>query len=243
MTPITLSSFIIIGFAAAIHASLQLSLSMLTLLSGHALGKKTRHLKLLRLMHSFMLGATLLTILLLSTVTYYLHMAISSIMDEQLAAAIISGLLVGMGIATWALYYRRQRGTLLWLPRGMAAFLTKRSKATRSSAESFSLGMMSVIAELLFIIAPILAASLSILTLRSAELQLLGIATYGIIALLPLGAITILVGGGHSIAQIQQWRERHKHFLQFAAGGCLLILAAFVFIDRVAGITTYGGAW
>ncbi|MDO4781001.1 MAG: hypothetical protein Q4A34_01225 [Candidatus Saccharibacteria bacterium] len=243
MAPITLSSFVIIGFAAAIHASLQLSLSMLTLLSGHALGKKTRHMKLLRLIHSFTLGVALLTILLLSAITYYLHMAISSIMDEQFVAAIISGLLVGMGIATWALYYRQQGGTILWLPRAMATFLTKRSKATQSSAESFSLGMMSVIAELLFIIAPLLAASLSILTLHSAELQLLGIVSYGIIALLPLGIITVLVGSGHNIAQIQQWRERHKRFLQFAAGGCLIILAAFVFVDRVVGITTYGGVW
>ena len=61
-----ISSFAIIVFAALIHASFQLSVSMLTLLSGHAIGAKTAHSKLLRLTNMFSLGVALMTMLVLS---------------------------------------------------------------------------------------------------------------------------------------------------------------------------------
>ena len=244
MTPITISSLAIIVFAALIHASFQLSLSVLTLLSGHSIGKKTAHRKVLRLMNSFTGGAFILTLLLITTATYYTAICIDHTESaEQLIAAIVCGLMVGLGVATWTFYYRRGEGTALWLPRGFAHYLTKRSKTTRGSTEAFALGMASIIAEVVFIAGPVLAASLAIVTLPDITWQLGGIALYVILSLLPLLIATLLVGGGHSIARLQRWREAHKRFLQFVAGGSLFILAAFIFVDRVLGITTYGGLW
>ena len=49
-----------------------------------------------------------------------------------------------------------------------------------------------------------------------------------------------MVGSGHKISRIQAWREKNKRFLQFAAAGSLLILAAFMFVDRLLGIDLYG---
>ena len=242
MTPITLSSLAIIVFAALIHASFQLSLSVLTLLSGHSIGKKTAHRKVLRLMNSFILGVLLLTGLLTTAIVYYANILIDhTAAAERLIAAIVCGLMVGLGVATWAFYYRRGEGTALWLPRGFAHYLTKRSKATRGSAEAFALGMASIIAEIVFIIGPVLAASLAIVTLPDTTWQIGGIALYIILSLLPLLIVALLVGGGHSVARLQRWREQHKRFIQFVGGGSLFILAAFIFVDRVLGITTYGG--
>lgn len=241
MTPIELSSFAIIGAAGLIHASFQLSVSMLTLLGGHAIGKKTRHNALIRRMHSFNLGAGLITSLILATSVYVFIRIINDFRAEQLVASTVAGLLIGLGFATWAFYYRRKEsGAKLWLPRGMAKFLTERSKATRSSSEALSLGMTGVVAEILFIIGPILAASLAIMTLPE-HLQLAGIFAYTILSLMPLIFITALVGSGAKITHIQRWKESHKRFLQFAAGGFMLILAGFIFVDRVIGIFTYGG--
>lgn len=242
MTYAILSSFAIIVFAALIHASLQLSVSMLTLLSGHALGKATRHRRLLRRIHSFVLGTFLMTLLIISFLVYILDIMIRhDIQLEKIAAASVVGVLVGLGVATWAFYYRRrQSGVVLWLPRGMARFLAARSKATRSSSEAFSLGLASVVAELLFIIGPALAASLAIISLPDTTLQLGGLAAYVLCSLLPLIAIALLVGRGTNVATIQRWREQHKRFLQFSAGSCLLILASFIFVDRVVGILSSG---
>ena len=121
-------------------------------------------------MNSFILGVFLLTGLLTTTIVYYASILIDhTAAAERLIAAIVCGLMVGLGVATWAFYYRRGEGTALWLPRGFAHYLTKRSKATRGSAEAFALGMASIIAEIVFIIGPVLAASLAIVTLPETK--------------------------------------------------------------------------
>lgn len=241
MTPLLISSFAIIAFAALIHASFQLSVSVLTLLSGHSLGRKTAHARVLKLMNSFISGAAFGTLLLVSALSYYFTSVIQhSPIAEQFIAAIVSGLLVGLGIATWAFYYRKGEGTSLWLPRNLAHYLAKRTRSTKSSPEAFSLGVTSVIAELVFIIAPIAAAALAIVTLPSLWWQLAGIGLYVIISLGSLLAIFIAVGGGHKLSNIQVWREQNKRFLQFVGGGSLIILAAFLYIDRLLGLSIYG---
>lgn len=242
MTPVTISSLAIVVFAAIIHASFQLSVSVLTLLSGHSIGQKTAQRKLFRMSNSFAIGVLIVTLLLISAISYYLSLFIHHITSaEQLVAAIVSGMMFGLGVAIWAFYYRRQPGTSLWIPRGFAEYLNKRTKKTSNSIESFALGLTSVIAELIFIIGPILAASLAIITLPNPLLQITSIATYIIISILPLLIIIILVGSGRNISHLQRWRENHKRFLQFVSGGSLLILAAFIFVDRVIGVVSYGG--
>ena len=71
--------------------------------------------------------------------------------------------------------------------------------------------------------------------------QIASVITYTLISILPLSIIIILVGSGHNISNLQRWREKHKRFLQFVSGGSLLILGAFIFVDRVIGVISYGG--
>lgn len=242
MTPVTISSLATIIFAAIIHASFQLSVSVLTLLSGHSIGKKTAQRKIFRMSNSFVLGVAMITLLLISSISYFLSLFIHHVTSaEQLVAAISSGMMFGLGIAIWAFYFRRQPGTSLWLPRNFAEYLNKRTKKTKNSIESFALGIISVIAEIIFIIAPIIAASLAIITLPNPLLQIISIAIYVIVSTLPLFVVIVLIGSGRSISNLQCWREDHKRFLQFASGGSLLILAAFLFVDRVIGVISYGG--
>lgn len=241
MTPVIISSLAIIVFAGLIHASFQLSVSVLTLLSGHSLGRKTAHKRVLKLMNAFIAGVLVLTVALLSSLAYYFSLVINhSAETEQLIAAIVCGLMAGLGIATWAFYYRRGAGTTLWLPRGLASYLNGRTKATKNGVEAFGLGMFSVIAEIIFIIAPMAAAALAIVTLPGLWWQLAGVATYVVMSLISLSIIFVMVGSGHKISRMQAWREKNKRFLQFAAGGSLLILAAFLFVDRLMGINVYG---
>lgn len=241
MTPEIISSFAIIVFAGLIHSSFQLSVSVLTLLSGHALGKKTRHLRVVKLMNSFIVGVFVLTTMLVSAIAYYFTLFIqNSANSEQLIASIACGILIGLGVATWAFYYRKGAGTALWLPRNFAYFLTNRTKVTRNHIEAFSLGMTSVVAEIIFTIGPVIAAALAIVTLPNMWWQLIGISVYSITSLLSLFAIFFMVSGGKQISHIQAWREKNKRFLQFAAGGSMLILAGFMFVDRVLGISCYG---
>ena len=236
-----ISSFAIIAFAALIHASFQLSVSVLTLLSGHAIGAKTKHTKLLRLTGGFVLGVTVMTMLLLTFSAFLLQHFFGNHVP-LLAWAVCCGLLLGLGVAVWAFYYRKEKGTSLWLPRGFARYLSDRTKATKQSTEAFSLGLSSVIAELLFIIAPILISALVLITLEPLW-QLAGIALYTFVSLFSLLVVNALIGSGHKLSHIQKWREENKRFLQFIAGSCLVVLGFYVYVDQVMSVTAlaYGG--
>ena len=234
-----ISSLAIIAFAALIHASFQLSVSMLTLLSGHAIGGKIAHIKLLRLTSSFSLGVAVMTLLLLSFMAFVLQHSFGN-HAPLLAWAIACGLVLGLGVAVWAFYYRRETGTSLWIPRSMARYLSERTKATKLGTEAFGLGLSSVIAELLFIVAPMAISALVLIQLEPS-LQLLGIAIYTIISLLSLLIVWALIGSGHKLSRIQKWRENNKRFLQFAAGSGLLILGFYVYVDQVVTATVLAG--
>jgi hypothetical protein len=235
------SSIAIIVFAALIHASFQLSVSVLTLMSGHAIGKRARHAKLLRLMTGFTAGAGTMTMLLVAFAAYFLS-SLYGARAPMILWAISCGVLVGVGVSVWKFYYRPGKGTSLWVPRGVAKYLHDRSKTTHQSAEAFSLGLSSVTAELLFVAAPMVVSALVLIQL-SPSWQLLGIGIYTVISLLPLLIVGALIGGGHKLSQIQHWRESNKNFLQFVAGGGLLVLGAYIYVEEVitATVTAAGG--
>ncbi len=236
-----INSLAIIVFAALIHSSFQLSVSMLTLLSGHAIGSKTAHSKLLRLTNGFILGVAVMTMLVIS----FMALVFQNIFRSQippLAWAVSCGLLLGLGIAVWAFYYRREKGTSLWLPRPIARYLSDRTKATKQSAEAFGLGLSSVIGELIFIFAPMIVSALVLVRLEPIW-QLLGILLYTMVSLLSLLIVGGLIGSGHKISNIQKWREDNKRFLQFTAGSGLIVMGFYVYVDQVLAVSVlaHGG--
>ncbi len=236
----TTSSLAIIVFAALIHASFQASISVLTLMSGHALGKKTSHSRLLHLTGGFVAGVGAMTILLLSTGAFLLSQLLFQGTPFIIWAG-ICGAMLGVGLSVWLFYYRDTKGTSLWLPRSFVSYLNDRSKATKHTAEAFGLGLTSVLAELLFVFAPLVVAAL-VLIRMPPELQLAGTFLYAVIATLPLVVVSMLIGGGHTLASIQKWRESNRKFLQFAAGGGLFALGIYVYTERiiVAGVIAVG---
>jgi hypothetical protein len=235
----TFGSLAIIALAALIHASFQLSVSVLTLLSSHAIGSKRSQTKVMSLTTSFVAGAALMTILLLTFVSFVLSRLFGSNMPGYLWA-VGSSVLVFIGVLVWIFYYRKEKGTSLWIPRGIAKYLSDRTKATNANAEAFGLGLSSILGELLFIAAPIIISALVLIHLQP-EWQLVGIGMYAVISLLSLVTVWVLIGSGHTLSRIQRWREANKHFLQFAAGSGLLILGFFVYVNEFLG-PTFGGS-
>jgi uncharacterized membrane protein (DUF485 family) len=227
-----LNSLVIIAFAALIHASFQLSVSMLTLLSGHAIGAKTAHAKLVRLTGAFSFGVAVMTMLVLSFIAFILQHSFNTHHIPSVAWAASCGLLLGLGIAVWAFYYRPEIGTSLWIPRGVARYISERTKATKHSSEAFGLGLSSVIGELIFILAPMIISALVLIQLPSLW-QLAGIGIYTVVSLLSLLIVNGLIGSGHKLSRIQKWREDNKRFLQFTAGSGLIILACYLYVDKV----------
>lgn len=233
------TSLAIVGFAALVHASFQLSVGVLTLLSGHAIGARKSRRRLNSLTTSYTAGAGVMTLLLLSFVSLIL---IHSFSDgiPLIAWALACATAVGIGIGVWLFYYRRStKGTELWIPRAFAHFLQRRSKATHHSAEAFSLGLTSVLAEIIFILPSIVIAAMVLVELPS-QWQLVGIFVYTSISLLGLFTAWTMVGRGKSLAKIQRWRTSNKMFMQFAAGSAMIILGFFVYVSEI--MATIAGA-
>ena len=143
----------------------------------------------------------------------------------------MAGILVASGISTWIFYYRRsegaQNGTELWVPRSMAKFLNERASKTIHSAEAFSLGIVSVLSEILFYFAS-LAISAILASRISLAHQFAILVIYVLISSLPIFSIACMISGGHPISEIQAWRNRNKRFMQFSAGLGMIILAFIV---------------
>ncbi len=240
MTPVdTTISLSVVLLAGLIHASFQLSISVLTLMSGHALGRKTAHHRLMDLIGGYLLGATVMVVLLLAFIAY-LFGALFPGQIPSIVWVVSCSAAIGVGVSIWLFYYRSQLGTVLWIPREFARHLDSRAKSTKSSAESFSLGLTSILSEILFVFAPIVLAALVLIRL-TPDMQLLGILLYAVVSLLPLYIIGILISGGHKISHIQRWRERNKRFLQFAAGSGLLMLGIYVYVEHVVVVSMLGG--
>ena len=233
------TSLSIIALAALIHASFQLGVSMVTLLSSHTTGHKMSQQRSFRLVAAFLCGTIAMTALVVSTVAFvatsYLRHGISPLLWSML-----TGILIGIGIAVWLFYYRHGEGTSLWVPRSLARFLHTRIRAVSMGAEAFSLGLTSVFAELLFILAPATAAAFALISLPS-RLQIAGVALYAVVASLGMIIVTVLIGSGHKLSRIQLWRERNKRFLQFAAGSGLIILGFYLYANEVIATATLAG--
>ncbi|PID31529.1 hypothetical protein CR983_00720 [Candidatus Saccharibacteria bacterium] len=234
----TIAGLIIL--AAGIHASFQLSVSMLTLMSGHSLGRRAGRARVLRLSMAFTLGVMTMIALSLS----WLALVVQNIFVGGIPLIVwnvLSGLMAGLGVVIWAFYYRHgAAGTVLWLPRGFASYISDRARKTRGSNEAFGLGLVSVITEWVFCIAP-LALAATLLVQLTPPLQLAGLIAYTLIASLPLLVIMLLIHSGYSLGRIQRWRERNKRFLQFAAGSLLIVLGGYLYTMMVLATTTVVG--
>jgi cytochrome c biogenesis protein CcdA len=230
---ISASPIFVIAFAGLLHASFQLGVALLTLLSGHSLGSHRSFRKLMRLNIAYLFGASVITVLLFSGFAYLALLGTGQFI--QLEWLVLSLLNMAIGLSVMLFYYRRSKGTGLWIPNSMAQYLNKRVKKTDHAAEAFTLGAGSVLAEIPFIVGPLSIAVLYTLSLDSSDMQALALFIYCLIALSPLVVIVALVGAGHKISNIQKWREDNKLFLQYCAGSGLIILGAFVFIDKFLG--------
>ena len=234
---------LVVILAAMVQASFHLSISVLTLLSGHTLSKNKSHLQLTKLSMSLVFGSVFSTILVFSTFAYFAGI-FYNIAFSKVAWAVLSGILVASGISTWIFYYRRgedaQNGTELWVPRSMAKFLNERASKTVHSAEAFSLGAVSVISEILFYFAS-LAISAILASRVSPAFQFSILAIYVFISNLPIFSIACMISGGHPISEIQAWRNRNKRFMQFSAGLGMIILAFIagnvIFVPEFLGVS------
>lgn len=218
------TTLLVVLGALFVHMSYQLSVSVLTYFSSQSLSRRVSEKRLLALGTSYGFGAVLTTTLILFGIV-----ALTGTLTEHrrilVGIATIAAPLVGIATILW--YYRRGKGTKLWLPRSIANYLLERSRKTKSNFEAFMLGAGTVVGELPFIAAPLLLVAF-VINQQSPEWWTIGSFAYALLAYLPLLVVTMYLTSGHSIARVQRWRETNKSFLQWTSGLMLMVVSTYL---------------
>lgn len=220
--------------AGLVQASFSLGVSMLTLLSGHLLSQEKSAKRLSSLSATYIFGSLTAVVGMLISAIYILSQL--HFTSDTKFWSILAGSSVGVGLAVLLFYYRwdsgrGSSGTRLWLPRRAAEYLYQRTKATKRNFEAFILGIGSIVAELIFIVAPIFIAANLIAELTGIR-QNTAIIVYVFIAILPLIILFFSNRRGVKISTFQKWREKNKKFLQILAGILLIVLGFYLFIFK-----------
>lgn len=212
--------------AVFVHACFQLSVSVLTRLSSHTIGSGKSQRRLLILSLSYVFGVVVATASV--ALVFATKLAWLSTFDAAWPSWLVVGLLPVIGLLTILVYYRRDRGTKLWLPRPFIDYLMERAKKTRSGVEAGMLGAATVVGELPFLLAPIGIATLCVILLVPSHQWVILTTLYALVASLPLVFLALYISSGHKISSVQNWRERNKSFLQWTSGISLILLDAFI---------------
>lgn len=227
------SDMFIVLLAGLVHATLQLGIGTLLLLYHASLGKHIKR-KTKSLVTNYIMGNGFLTAITVSATAF----VIFTICQGEMSIAVLTvvvGILVALAISVWAFYYRWGRSTELWLPKSIAKFIDNRAKITESNTEAFSLGMLACFAEAPFTLMLVIITANSVLALPLA-LQILAIAIYTILSVLPLIIARIAIRKGQTIVDVQKWRIKNKKFLRIISGVGFLVLAIFLLAFKVLGV-------
>lgn len=226
------TGLLLVAFLAVLHASFQVSASVLTLLSGHSFVRSKAHRRLAALNLAYISGVFLATSLLVAGLTSAFILWLPYELINSLWLVLI-GVAVTVGLMTILFYYRDGKGTKLWIPRAFARYLESRAKSTKNVIEATTLGIVSVFAELPFTAVLMVSTALVLANSVILDDHALVIGLYAFVAVLPLIVIASLLSAGHKLSHIQRWRESNKQFLQFSSGVGLLAVAIFIWINYI----------
>lgn len=226
-----LSPFLlIVAGAVFVHACFQLSVSVLTLLSSHTIGRRLPNSRLLNLNFWYILGSILMiTLLQLGTIAL-LRWGLTH--NATATTVVTLSLIPLIALLVALLYYRRGRGTQLWLPRPAAQYITDRAKRTKSSVEAFTLGMATAVTELPFAIAPLAIVAFALQGFRVDRWFTMSLG-YSLAVCAPLIFVAFYLSSGHKISSIQRWRENSKDFLRWTSAATLLLLTLYIAVLQI----------
>ena len=220
----TFVSLITIFLAMLIHSSMQLVPGIFALFYHSGLSKssasKTDDLSL-----SFILGSELFS----ATIFIAIYSAILSLsfIDESIRN-ILSWVLIGFLFieipAIIFLYYRKGKGSSLFISRKSAINLSRHAESIKNRTDAMLLGMFSGVAELPFTLPLFVIVSNEAIGLTNGQNGIL-IIIYIIVTTIPLFIIRRCFRSGLNLADIARFRAKNKLFFKIILAFGYLLLA------------------
>ena len=148
--------------------------------------------------------------------------------DSPILRWILSGILVALGIVSLFFYFRRGRGTSLFLPRKGARSLIATAKNIKSPSDAFMLGAMCELPELIFSLPLYVAIAVGIGGFTDGSMRTCLALVVVLCNLLPLFTMWGLFKNHRNLADIQRMRAKNKSFCRLFMAGCYFVLAAIL---------------
>lgn len=210
--------------------SLQLELSIATLMSGHSLGRQTSRRRLNQMLNQFTVGFILITWLMFASVCLVvtnIDIILQWLIDGVLWIFLIIALLI-QAIATVIVQARYSKLPHPWLLKDMRTFLTTRATKTKSPAEAFSLGVTSLLACFGVLTLPLIVAAIATMWYLPGFLLVIITVLFSLIVGAPLVVMQFFILNDTPISAIQRFTIKHRRFFQIIQVVSLLLIIGLI---------------
>lgn len=225
----------ILLLVALIMVFLKLIPGVFLLFLHYASGKYSKR-KLDKLSLSFILGAGIFTAVMLILACIILS-AFSKIFDDfyNILTWAIAGVFVVLGVVFPLCYYRKGKGTRLFISRNLAEKTRIKAKNTKKCSDVFLLGFFTGTLEVLFTAPLYVMISSEIMQSNDPRvLTSLVLVMILSVVILPI-AIYYRFNAGLNLADFERMREKNKNFFRFLISFCYLMLAVLLITFRIFG--------
>jgi len=224
------SSVGIIIIAMLIMASLQLVPGVFALFHHYTSGKYSKK-RTSRLSLFFILGAEVISacLFLFSYYIAYFFFLDKPRPEHSVFAWFGIGVLIALSIASFFFYFRRGKGTQLFIARSFAKALDESAKSAKTRSDAFTLGAVSSTCEILFTLPLYIITAIEIIELSSENFtsDILTI-IYILTSAIPLFITYYLFHSGRNLADIERTRVKDKTFTRLLIGFSYLIIAILI---------------
>lgn len=218
----------ILAIATLLQASMQLVPGIFTIFYHYARGKYSRR-KADDLALFFVIGTIVFSaIFFLSLYTVYFSIFYHlPDLEMHLFPWIMAGVFLGLSIVSFFLYFRKSRGTELFISRSIAKHLHSRAKNASSRTDSFLLGLLSGVAELFFTLPLFIIVAIATNNIDYSIRSVLSL-IFIMAPAIPIFSFFTMYHSGYNLAEIQRRRVKNKTFFRFmiVIGYFLLVFAA-----------------
>ena len=230
-----LTSVGIMLLSMLVMALLQLVPGVFAIFSHYANGKYSRN-KATDLATFFILGAESAVVVIFLSVYAILCAtpAMTYVVDSELFGWIIAGVFIALALVVLGLYYRKSKGSELFIPRSFASNLRARLPGIKSRSDAFTMGLFSTVPELVITLPLYIIVAVTVMRLGETSPERAGmIMLFTLAAVAPL-LIMHTVSHYRNMADYMRFRFRHKNFFRFMIALCYLLIAGLIIIGVVA---------
>ncbi|MBQ3436337.1 hypothetical protein IJG26_00015 [Candidatus Saccharibacteria bacterium] len=217
-----------------ILAFLQFIPSIFLLFEHYTYGQNSRT-KAAKLSFFFIAGVYFATALLYLLI-YFIIASSSMIayLDRSVYAWIFSGIFIAYCFIMFFLYYRRGKGTELFVSRKITQKYTWAAIHSKTSSEAFFLGITSIIPELLFTLPLFICSTIELGVFEANIIPKIIIIVLTILSsIIPLLAIYSAYTNHYNLVIIQKFRVKNKPFIKLFLGLLYLLIAVIIIAFRI----------